>query len=86
MSPLRAKHWQWTRALTLTLLLLWLLTTLIVVIFARQLASITIAGWPLHYYLASQGATLVYLAIVGIYAWSMQRIDALADDQSSHEH
>ncbi|MFM8464193.1 MAG: DUF4212 domain-containing protein [Burkholderiaceae bacterium] len=86
MSPLRAKHWQWTRALTLTLLLIWLLTTLIVVIFARQLASITIAGWPLHYYLASQGATLVYLAIVGIYAWSMQRIDALADDQSSHEH
>ncbi|MFM8247206.1 MAG: DUF4212 domain-containing protein [Burkholderiaceae bacterium] len=86
MSPLRAKHWQWTRALTLTLLLVWLLTTLIVVIFARQLASITIAGWPLHYYLASQGATLVYLAIVGIYAWSMQRIDALADDQSSHEH
>ncbi|MFM7761127.1 MAG: DUF4212 domain-containing protein [Burkholderiaceae bacterium] len=86
MSPLRAKHWQWTRALTLTLLLVWLLTTLIVVIFARQLASITIAGWPLHYYLASQGATLVYLAIVGIYAWSMQRIDVLADDQSSHEH
>lgn len=86
MSPLRAKHWQWTRALTLTLLLVWLLTTLIVVIFARQLASITIAGWPLHYYLASQGATLVYLAIVGIYAWSMQRIDALADDQSNHEH
>ncbi|MFM7657066.1 MAG: DUF4212 domain-containing protein [Burkholderiaceae bacterium] len=86
MSPLRAKHWQWTRALTLTLLLIWLLTTLIVVIFARHLASITIAGWPLHYYLASQGATLVYLAIVGIYAWSMQRIDALADDQSSHEH
>jgi len=86
MSPLRAKHWQWTRALTLTLLLVWLLTTLIVVIFARHLASITTAGWPLHYYLASQGATLVYLAIVGIYAWSMQRIDALADDQSSHEH
>jgi len=86
MSPLRAKHWQWTRALTLTLLLVWLLTTLIVVIFARQLAGITIAGWPLHYYLASQGATLVYLAIVGIHAWSMQRIDALADDQSNHEH
>ncbi|MFM7484715.1 MAG: DUF4212 domain-containing protein [Burkholderiaceae bacterium] len=86
MSQQRAKHWQWTRALTLTLLLVWLMTTLIVVIFARQLASITIAGWPLHYYLASQGATLVYLAIVGIYAWSMQRIDVLADDQSSHEH
>ncbi|MEK0434823.1 MAG: hypothetical protein RL369_872 [Pseudomonadota bacterium] len=85
MSQQRTKHWQWARALTLTLLLVWLLTTLIVIVFARQLASITIAGWPLHYYLASQGATLVYLAIVGIYAWVMQRIDALTDDQSSNE-
>ena len=85
MSQQRTKHWQWARALTLTLLLVWLLTTLIVIVFARQLASITIAGWPLHYYLASQGATLVSLAIVGIYAWVMQRIDALTDDQSSNE-
>ena len=85
MSQQRTKHWQWARTLTLTLLLVWLLTTLIVIVFARQLASITIAGWPLHYYLASQGATLVYLAIVGIYAWVMQRIDALTDDQSSNE-
>lgn len=85
MSQQRTKHWQWARALTLTLLLVWLLTTLIVIVFARQLASITIAGWPLHYYLASQGATLAYLAIVGIYAWVMQRIDALTDDQSSNE-
>lgn len=85
MSQQRTKHWQWARALTLTLLLVWLLTTLIVIVFARQLASITIAGWPLHYYLASQGATLVYLAIVGIYAWVMQRIDTLTDDQSSNE-
>jgi len=85
MSQQRTKHWQWAHALTLTLLLVWLLTTLIVIVFAQQLASITIAGWPLHYYLASQGATLVYLAIVGIYAWVMQRIDALTDDQSSNE-
>ena len=85
MSKQRLKHWQWTRALTLMLLMVWLLTTLIVVVFARELANITIAGWPLHYYLASQGATLVYLAIVGMYAWVMQRIDALTDDQSSNE-
>jgi len=85
MSKQRLKHWRWTRALTLMLLMVWLLTTLIVVVFARELANITIAGWPLHYYLASQGATLVYLAIVGIYAWVMQRIDALNDDQSSNE-
>ena len=85
MSKQRLKYWQWTRALTLMLLMVWLLTTLIVVVFARELANITIAGWPLHYYLASQGATLVYLAIVGMYAWVMQRIDALTDDQSSNE-
>ena len=80
------KHWKRARALTLVLLMVWLLTTLIVVIFARELASITIGGWPLHYYFASQGATLVYLAIVGIYAWAMRRIDAFTGDSGGDEY
>lgn len=86
MSKQYLKHWKRARALTLVLLMVWLLTTLIVVIFARELASITIGGWPLHYYFASQGATLVYLAIVGIYAWAMQRIDAFTGDSGGDEH
>lgn len=71
----RARHWQRTRRLTGILLVLWLATTLVPLFFARELAGITMFGWPLSFYLAAQGAALVYLAIVGAYAWRMRRID-----------
>ena len=71
----RAAHWRRTRRLTGALLLLWLATTFGTGFFARELASITVGGWPLSFYLAAQGAALVYLAILGIYALAMNRID-----------
>ena len=71
----RRRHWQRTRRITGMLLVLWLATTLAPLFFARELAGITMFGWPLSFYLAAQGAALVYLAIVGAYAWRMQRID-----------
>lgn len=83
MNPSHERHWRRARKLTLSLLAVWLLTTISVVVFARQLATVSLWGWPLHYYFASQGATLVYLAIVGVYAWIMQRLDAIAQSESS---
>jgi putative solute:sodium symporter small subunit len=85
MNASREKYWQRARTLTLILLAIWLLTTISVVAFARQLATVSLWGWPLHYYFASQGATLVYLAIVGVYAWIMQRLDATATSESHDE-
>jgi putative solute:sodium symporter small subunit len=71
----RAAHWARTRRITATLLLLWLSTTVGTVFFARELAAISVGGWPLSFYLAAQGASLVYLAILGAYAVAMNRID-----------
>jgi len=68
-------HWDKTRRLTAVLLLVWLLTGFGAVFFARELAGLTIFGWPLSFYLAAQGASLVYLALIGIYAWRMRRLD-----------
>lgn len=68
-------HWRATRRLTAVLLLAWLLTGFLAVFFARELAGLTIFGWPLSFYLAAQGASLVYLALIGIYAWRMRRLD-----------
>jgi putative solute:sodium symporter small subunit len=86
MNASRKKYWQRARTLTLILLAIWLLTTISVVAFARQLATVSLWGWPLHYYFASQGATLVYLAIVGVYAWVMQRLDAAVNSESHDAH
>ncbi len=86
MNASREKYWRRARTLTLILLAIWLLTTISVVAFARQLATVSLWGWPLHYYFASQGATLVYLAIVGVYAWVMQRLDAAENSESHDAH
>ena len=85
MNASREKYWRRARTLTLILLAIWLLTTISAVAFARQLATVSLWGWPLHYYFASQGATLVYLAIVGVYAWVMQRLDAAVNSESHDE-
>ena len=71
----RAVHWQRTRRLTMILLALWLATTIGTVFYARELAALTVFGWPLSFYLAAQGASLAYLAMIGAYALIMDRID-----------
>ena len=71
----RARHWSRTRRLTLLLLGLWLAIGFCTVFFARDMAHLSVFGWPLSFYLAAQGASLVYLAIIGLYAWRMRRLD-----------
>lgn len=75
LQSARATHWQRTRGLTGALLALWLATTFCSAFFARELAGFTVFGWPLPFYLAAQGAALIYLAILGAYALAMRRYD-----------
>lgn len=74
----RAQHWQRTRRLSLQLLLLWLVTGFGAAFFARELANLSLFGWPLSFYLAAQGSCLVYLGILAYYAWRMRRLDKAA--------
>ncbi|MEO5933544.1 MAG: sodium/substrate symporter small subunit [Duganella sp.] len=83
-APLsRRQHWRQTRRMTGWLLLLWLLTGFCVAFFARELTGLSVFGWPLSFYLAAQGASLVYLAILGFYAWRMRRLDLAASSANS---
>lgn len=43
--------------------------------FAREL-SFVVNGWPLHFWMAAQGAVLVFIAIVVVYATVMSRLEA----------
>ena len=74
-TPQQRRHWVRTRRFTALLLAAWLLTTFGVVFFARELSGYTLFGWPISYYMVAQGSTLIYLAIVGIYAWRMRAFD-----------
>lgn len=78
-TPLtREQHWRQTRRLSAILLLVWLATGFGAAYFARELAGLSVFGWPLSFYLAAQGASLVYLAILAVYAWRMRKLDRAA--------
>jgi putative solute:sodium symporter small subunit len=60
------------RILTTVLLLAWLLISFGPGFFARDL-SVTIGGWPLYFWMAAQGSILLFICIVVIYAWLVNR-------------
>ena len=66
----RVRRGNWR--LTLTLLLAWALVTFGVAYFARAL-SFDFFGWPFSFWVGSQGALIVYVTIVVIYARNSQR-------------
>lgn len=70
----RRQHWQKTRQLTAFLLMVWFLVSFVATYFAREL-SFSFFGWPFSFWLAAQGAPLVYGLIIGFYAWAMHRLD-----------
>ena len=57
------------------LLLVWAFTVFGAMFFARDLQSVQVWGWPLGYWLASQGIVLLFLAIVLVHALLMGWID-----------
>jgi len=75
IAAARARHWTRARRLVGLLLGLWLATWFGTVFFARDLDHLSVFGWPLSFYMAAQGAALIYLAIIGIYAWRMRILD-----------
>ena len=65
-----------TRALVLkaSLLAVWGTVSYGFCFFARDL-DFMVAGWPFNYWMAAQGAVLVFIAILAFYAWAMNRMD-----------
>lgn len=75
---LTAQHEQyWKRNLRLIsiLMALWCITTFVMSYFARELSSLQLFGWPLSFYMAAQGALLIYLGLIGFYAVRMRQLD-----------
>ena len=75
----RAVYWRKNLRITAALLAAWFVVTFGVTFFAREL-SLRLFGWPFSFWVAAQGALLVYLALIGIYASFMNRLDATLED------
>jgi putative solute:sodium symporter small subunit len=70
-----SKSWQRTRQWTGALLLVWAVVSFVAPFFASSL-RFNFFGWPFSFWIAAQGALLVYLAIVALYGWLMNRSEA----------
>lgn len=56
------------------LLVVWALASFGVCFFARDLLF-SVGDWPVGFWIASQGAVFVFMAIVVAYAWAMSRFE-----------
>lgn len=67
-------YWRKNLNITAILLAIWFVVTFVVGYFARDL-NFNFFGWPFSFWVGAQGALVVYVAIIGFYAWYMNKLD-----------
>jgi putative solute:sodium symporter small subunit len=68
-------HWKRTSSLMWTILAIWFFFSFVIHFFAIQLNSIVIFGFPLGFYMAAQGALIVYVVLCFWNASAQDKID-----------
>lgn len=69
------RYWQKTLWLTGALLAVWFLVTFVATFFSAALNKLTFLGLPLGYFIAAQGSLIIYIVLIGLYAFLMNRLD-----------
>ncbi len=75
---LTAKHeeyWRKNLVITAILFAVWFVATFVEIWFARELNTIIFFGFPLAFYMSAQGSLIIYVALIGIYAVLMKKLD-----------
>lgn len=68
------QYWRRNLRLTATLVAVWFLVSYAVSFAAREL-SFRFFGWPFSFWMASQGALIVYVLIIWYYARRIAQLD-----------
>ena len=74
-TPPHSPYWRRTLRISAALLAAWLAVTLGVGLFGPQLRW-QFFGWHFGFWATAQGALLVFCAIVWLYAWAMDALEA----------
>ncbi|HJV70309.1 DUF4212 domain-containing protein [Ideonella sp.] len=74
LTPMQKRYWRRNLRITSVLLAIWFVVTFVVAYFAREL-DFTFLGWPFSFWVAAQGALIVYVVIIWYYARAMNRLD-----------
>lgn len=75
LSERHREYWRRNLRFTAVLLAIWFLVTFPPIYFADDLKDIIVFGWPLPFYIGAQGALVVYVVLIGVYARYMNRLD-----------
>ncbi len=75
ISDKHRQYWSKNLSLTGVLLVIWFVATFVVSWYARELNAYTIAGFPFAFYMAAQGALIIYVVIIWFYAHRMNQLD-----------
>jgi putative solute:sodium symporter small subunit len=68
-------YWHKNLRLTAVLLAVWFVATFVLAWFAIPLSEIKFFGWPFSFYMAAQGSLIVYVTLIGVYAYVMHKYD-----------
>lgn len=71
----KAVHWQRTRNLMIVHMVIWFIFAFVVHWIAPQLNKATFMDFPLGFYMASQGALVVFVVQLFVFAWQQHKID-----------
>ena len=74
LSERHHRYWDKNVRMTALLMLIWFVVTYVVAFYAREL-NFTFFGWPFSFWVAAQGALIVYVVIIWFYARYMNRLD-----------
>ena len=72
----RRAYWRKNLQYVGVLLTIWFLASYgCGILFADQLDAITLGGFPLGFWFAQQGAIYIFVALIFVYVWLMNRLD-----------
>ena len=74
LSDKHREHRRKKSTISLLLLAVWFFTTFIPLYFARDLTFVFF-GWPFSFWVAAQGALIVYILIIWFYARYVNKLD-----------
>ena len=69
------EYWRRNLRITTVLMLIWFVVTFVVAYFAREFSTFIFFGWPFSFWMAAQGALIVYCVLIWYYARTMNRLD-----------
>lgn len=75
MSEKEDIYWKRTSKLMIIMMSLWLFFSFVVHMFVVQLNAIKIAGFPIGFYMASQGSLIAFVVMLFWFAKAQDQID-----------